>query len=68
MENAQIKADSAYNKLNYFMGAILMAAVIFLAAFFFLSYRMNTTASLQQKENVIATIGNLTNLEVIVIE
>ena len=64
MEKDIIKSDSTYNKMNYFMGILLLAFIIFLGSYFFFSYRNNKTAKLQQKENIIVATSDITNLKV----
>lgn len=62
MENAIIKSGSAYNLVKLLMGFLLMALVIFWMAFLFFSQnKYDTTARLQQNENVIAAMGNITD-------
>ena len=67
MEKGINKSDSAYNMMNYFMGILLLAFIIFLGSYFFFSYRTSKTAGLQQKENVTVAISNITRLKAIAI-
>jgi len=67
MEKGIIKTDSTYNKMNYFMGILLLAFIIFLGSYFFFTYRTSKTARLQQKENVTVAISNITKLKAIAI-
>jgi hypothetical protein len=60
-----MKSDSAYNKLNYFIGVLMIIIVIFLIAFFVFLYGNNKTASLRQKENRIAAKGTFVGYKVL---
>ena len=69
MDTAQHKKDSAYHMMKYLMGILLLTFGIFILAFFLFSCNSDDqTARLQHRENVIVTIGNITDIGVIAIQ
>ena len=68
MENVEKNNSSAFGMLKILMGFLMMAAALFLIAFFLLSCNTNETSRLLKQTNINITTGIINNTKIVTIE